>query len=140
MKPVQNDQRVEPLLPAGWPRPRGYSHGVVARGRLVFIAGQVGWNPLTETFDHLAFSEQVRQTLLNIVSVLSEAGAAPQHLVRLTWFIADPDGYSEALEKIGEIYSEIMGRHYPVMSVVIVDKLLEEGAKVEIEATAVIPD
>lgn len=131
---------MESLLPDGWPRGQGYSNGIVARGRVIFISGQVGWNPQTSAFDTDDFAEQVAQTLRNIVTVLQAGGAGPQHLVRLTWFITDKAAYMNARREIGIAYRDIIGRHFPTMSVVVVTALIEARAKVEIEATAVIPE
>ena len=124
------------LQPAGWPRPKGYANGMVAEGRQVFVAGQVGWNERQEFPATLA--EQVGQALKNIVSVLNEAGARPEHLVRLTWYVTSRDEYYAELPQIGAAYREVLGRHFPTMSVVQVVALMEAKAKVEIEATAVI--
>jgi enamine deaminase RidA (YjgF/YER057c/UK114 family) len=126
------------LQPAGWPRPKGYSNGIVAEGRQVFVAGQVGWDEQQQFPDTLA--EQVRQTLKNIVTVLREADARPEHVVRLTWYVTSRDDYYAELQQIGDAYREIMGRHFPTMAVVQVVALMEMKAKVEIEATAVVPD
>lgn len=128
---------IQVLQPAGWPRPKGYANGMVAEGRQVFVAGQVGWNERQEFPETLA--EQVRQTLKNIVAVLDEAGARPDHIVRLTWYITSRDEYHAELPQIGTAYREILGRHFPTMSVVQVVALMESKAKVEIETTAVIP-
>jgi enamine deaminase RidA (YjgF/YER057c/UK114 family) len=127
------------LQPPDWARPRGYSNGIVARGQLVFLAGMIGWNKdcVFETDD---FAAQVRQALENIVVVLREAGAGPEHVVRLTWYVTDKRDYHANLAKLGEAYRAVMGKHYPVMSVLEVTGLMEDRAKVEIEATAVIPD
>lgn len=130
---------MEILQPPDWPRPKGYSNGVVARGRTVFLAGQVGWNE-QEEFETDDFAGQFRQALLNIVAILKQAGAAPDHIVRLTWFIGDKKEYLAALKDIGAAYRDIIGSHYPAMSVIEVSGFIEEGAKLEIEATAVIPD
>jgi enamine deaminase RidA (YjgF/YER057c/UK114 family) len=138
MSPIREDKEL--VLPAGWMRPRGYSQGIVARGRMLFVAGQVGWNPETEEFESSNFVDQVRQVLENVIAVLRAAGAEPHHLVRMTWFITDPRAYNASRRRIGEIYSTLLGRHYPPMSVLVVTQLLEKGAKIEIEATAVIPD
>jgi enamine deaminase RidA (YjgF/YER057c/UK114 family) len=130
---------IEFLQPPGWASPKGYANGVVARGRQVFVAGQVGWNGAGQfTSDRLA--EQVRQALKNIVAVLAEAQARPEHIVRLTWFITSRDEYLAQVKEIGAAYREALGRHFPAMSVVQVSGLIEAEAKVEIEATAVIPD
>jgi enamine deaminase RidA (YjgF/YER057c/UK114 family) len=125
------------LQPDGWIDPRGYSNGVIAEGRVVFVAGQIGWDPAS---GRLAadFASQTRRALQNIVAVLAEAGGAPADVVRLTWYITDRAEYVERSKDVGVAYREVFGRHYPAMSVVIVAGLLEEGAKVEIEATAVI--
>ena len=130
---------MEFVNPPGWARPKGYSNGVVARGRLVFVAGQVGWNR-EERFETEDFVGQTAQALHNIVAILAAAGARPEHLVRMTWFIADKDEYLSRGKEIGEVYRAIVGRHYPVMSVIVIKGLIETGAKLEIEATAVIPD
>lgn len=126
------------LHPPGWPRARGYSNGVVASGRTVYVGGMVGWNA-GEQFETDDFAGQFRQVLLNITAVLNEAGAGPEHIVRMTWFIGDRREYLSALKSIGRIYREIIGRHYPAMAVIEVSGFIEDGAKLEIEATAVIP-
>lgn len=128
----------EILQPSGWPRPKGYANGVSARGRLVFTAGQVGWDTQGNFPDTLA--GQVELALGNVTAVLAEAGAGPEHLVRLTWFITDRQAYLDAQSEIGAAYRRVLGRHYPAMSLVEVSALLESKALVEIEATAVIPD
>jgi len=128
----------EILQPPGWPRPKGYANGVSARGRLVFTAGQVGWDTRGNFPETLA--GQVELALGNVVAVLAEAGAAPEHLVRLTWFITDRRAYLDAQSEIGAAYRRVLGRHYPAMSLVEVSALVESKALVEIEATAVIPD
>ena len=125
------------LQPPGWPRPKGYANGMVAEGRQVFVAGQVGWDEQQQFPNTLA--EQVRQTLKNNVTVLREADARPEHIVRLTWYVTSRDEYNAELQQIGEAYREILGRHFPTMAVVQVVALMEAQAKVEIEATAVIP-
>jgi enamine deaminase RidA (YjgF/YER057c/UK114 family) len=127
------------LLPGDWPRPKGYSNGMAARGRQVFIAGQVGWNSECR-FVSTDMAEQTRQTLENIVAVLAEAGGRPEHIVRLTWYVTSRDEYLARLEPIGAAYRAVMGAHYPAMTAVQVSALMEPQAKVEIEATAVIPD
>jgi enamine deaminase RidA (YjgF/YER057c/UK114 family) len=129
-----------PLHPDGWAPPRGYSHGVVASGRHVVLAGQIGWNPRTSTFESDDLVAQIRQTLKNVVTLLAEAGASPKDLVRLTWYITDKAGYLGSQREIGNVYRETVGRHYPPMAVVVVNALIEERAKVEIEATAIIPE
>jgi enamine deaminase RidA (YjgF/YER057c/UK114 family) len=127
------------LQPDGWLPPRGYSHGVIAAGRYVVLAGQIGWNPQTGAFESDDFVAQVRQALRNIVAILAEAGASPHDLVRLTWFITQRSEYLSAQRAVGAAYREVIGNYYPPMSVVVVNALIEERAKVEIEATAVIP-
>jgi enamine deaminase RidA (YjgF/YER057c/UK114 family) len=132
------DPGLQALLPEGWPRPVGYANGVAARGRLVFVAGQVGW----DTTGHFAegLVPQVRQALENIVAVLRAGGAEPQHLVRLTWYVLDREAYRSARADIGRVYREVIGPTYPAMALVQVAGLLEGRALVEIEATAVVPD
>ncbi len=127
------------LHPPGWAKPKGYAYGVVARGRMVFIAGMIGWSP-QGVFEADDFVGQTRQALQNILETLAEAGGKPEHLVRLTWFITSKQEYLASLDALGAAYREVMGRHYPTMSVVEVKSLIEDRAKVEIEATAVIPD
>ena len=127
------------IRPAGWPRPAGYADGIVAEGRLLAISGQIGWDPVTGQFHSDDFAEQTAQALRNVGTVLRAAGAEPAHLVRLTWFVTDRAAYVAARRAIGTAYREILGAHYPAMSVVVVAGLLEERALVEIEATAVIP-
>ena len=126
-------------IPDNWPRGSGYSHAVVADGRQIFIAGQIGWDPVTQKIVEGGLIAQTRQALTNIVAVLEAAGATTSHLVRLTWFITDRDGYLGARDGLGAGYRDVIGRHFPAMSVVVVSALLEPGAVVEIEATAVIP-
>ena len=128
----------EILQPPGWSHPKGYANGVSARGRLVFTAGQIGWDTQGKFPDTLA--GQVELALANVAAVLAEAGAGPEHLVRLTWFIIDRRAYLDAQSEIGAAYRRVLGRHYPAMSLVEVSALVESKALVEIEATAVIPD
>ena len=128
----------EIIHPEDWAKPRGFSDAIVAEGKVVALAGQIGWNPVTLEFETDDFAEQTRQALHNIVTLLLESGARPQDLIRLTWFVVDRDEYLAAQREIGSAYREIIGRHYPAMSVVIVSGLLEPRARVEIEATAVI--
>ncbi len=125
------------LLPEGWESPKGYSQGVVAEGRQIFISGQIGWdeNSIFQTDD---FAEQAGQALRNIISILAEADASAEHITRLTWFITDKQEYLASLKSLGQKYREEVGRHFPAMSVVEVSSLIEDRAKVEIEATAVI--
>ena len=127
------------IRPDGWPRGSGYSHAVAAEGRQIFISGQIGWNPITERLVEGGMAAQTRQALANIVAVLAAAGAAPAHIVRLTWFVTGREAYLRERRAIGAAYRELFGRHFPAMSVVVVATLLEPGAEVEIEATAVIP-
>jgi enamine deaminase RidA (YjgF/YER057c/UK114 family) len=127
------------LQPDGWAAPRGYSNGIAARGRLVFVAGQIGWDAQGRLVDG-SFVAQARQALANIVAVLREAGAKPEHLVRLTWYVADRSEYLDAGRALGAAYREIIGAHYPAMTAVQVAAFVEDGARVEIEATAVVPD
>jgi enamine deaminase RidA (YjgF/YER057c/UK114 family) len=131
--------KAQVLQPAGWLQPKGYSNGVAVRGRQVYIGGQIGWNAQAQ-FDSERLSDQVRQTLANILAVLAEAGGKPEHIVRLTWFITSRDEYLAQQKEIGEAYRAVMGRVFPPMSVVQVAALIERQARVEIEATAVIPD
>ena len=127
------------LKPPGWPRPSGYSNGIMTTGRHVFVAGQIGWDE-NGRFPSARMSDQVKQALRNICAVLAEAQAAPEHVVRLTWYVTSRDEYLADLENIGLAYRDVMGKHFPVMSVVQVIALMEAEAKVEIEATAVIPN
>ena len=126
------------IQPEGWPRPRGYAHAVSARGEVVALAGQVGWNPVTQQFESDDFVDQVGQALRNIVSVLSAAGAHPEDVIRLTWYVTSRNAYVDNMKKIGVVYRELFGTHYPAMTLVVVPALLEERARVEIEATAVV--
>lgn len=127
------------LQPAGWAQPRGYANGVVASGRQVFVAGQIGWNERCE-FDSDDFIAQVRQALLNVRAVLAEAGAAPEHIVRMTWYLIDKREYIARGREVGQAYREVLGRDYGIaMSAVQVSALMEDRAKVEIEVTAVMP-
>jgi enamine deaminase RidA (YjgF/YER057c/UK114 family) len=129
----------EVLQPAGWPRPKGYANGMAARGRTVFIAGQIGWDAQGK-FPSGTLAGQVRQSLANIVAVLEAAGGRPADLVRLTWFVLSRDAYHRELKEIGAAYVAVLGKHFPTMSVVQVSGLMEAEALVEIEATAVIAD
>lgn len=130
---------MEILQPPGWKRPKGYSNGVAARGRLIFVAGQVGWNA-DERFESTDLVGQARQALRNVVAVLAAAGARPEHVCRMTWYLADRREYAASLEALGAVYREVMGRAFPAMTAVEVAGFVEEGARVEIEATAVVPD
>ncbi len=126
------------LLPPGWKRPKGYANGIEAQGRLVFVAGQIGWTA-REEFETDDLAGQVRQALENVMAVIAEAGGKPHHIARLTWYVTDKREYRAAAKEIGNVYRDIVGEHYPAMSLVEVKSLLEDRAKVEIEATAVIP-
>ena len=126
------------LQPAGWPQPRGYANGIKARGDLLFIGGMIGWD------EHGRFAPdfvgQARQLLNNIVAVLAEGGAAPQHIVRMTWYVRDMDEYLDARPALGEVYRQVMGDHFPAMALVAVTRLVEREARLEIETTAVVPE
>lgn len=126
------------LQPPSWPKPRGYANGIAATGRTVFVGGQIGWDE-TGTFREKELAGQTRQTLANIVAVLREAGAGPANVTRLTWYVTDIADYRERQREIGRAYQEVMGRHYPAMTLVQVVSLAEPEALVEIEATAVVP-
>ena len=125
------------LQPSGWPMPKGYANGMAADGRLVVTGGVIGWNIAGELADE--FVAQVRQALSNIASILAEGGARPEHLVRLTWYVVDIEEYLANLKSLGQVYREIFGAHYPAMALVQVVRLVEKAARVEIEATAVVP-
>jgi enamine deaminase RidA (YjgF/YER057c/UK114 family) len=127
------------VQPDGWKRPRGYSNGIAARGEHVYVAGQIGWDEREHILSE-DFAEQTAQALRNVVAVLAAAGAKPEHLVRLTWYVTDKREYASSAKRIGEAYRTIVGDVYPAMTLVQVADLLEDGAKVEIEATAVVPD
>jgi len=129
---------MEILQPPGWPRPKGYANGVVASGRHVFVSGMVGWDA-AGVFHSDDFAAQTRQALVNIVQVLAEAGAGPEHIVRMTWYVVDREEYLAAQRDIGAAYRDVIGRHYPAMSAVAVSGLMEPRARVEIEVTAVVP-
>jgi enamine deaminase RidA (YjgF/YER057c/UK114 family) len=126
------------LQPPGWARARGFSNGIAAQGRLVFIAGQIGWDAQQRWQEH-GFAGQFRQALENIIAVLKEAKGKPEHIVRLTWYVLDREEYMNSLKAVGEAYRELMGKHYPTMAVVQVSGLIEPEARLEIEATAVVP-
>jgi enamine deaminase RidA (YjgF/YER057c/UK114 family) len=125
------------LQPPDWARAKGFSNGIVASGRLVFIAGQVGWTGQGE-WKEKSFAGQFRQTLQNILEVLAQAKGRPEHLVRLTWYVIDRDEYLASIKEVGAAYRELMGKHFPTMAVVQVSGLVERNARLEIEATAVI--
>jgi len=126
------------LQPAGWAQPKGYANGVAAEGKLVFVGGQIGWNHQNR-FECRDLVGQVRQTLQNVVDVLAEAGARPEHVTSMTWYLTDKKEYLANLQGIGKVYRDIIGRHFPAMAVVEVTALIEDEAKVEIQATAVVP-
>ncbi len=126
------------LQPPGWPAPRGYSNGMAGYGRVVLVGGQIGWDA-AGTFA-TGFVPQVAQALANILAVVAEAGGGPQHIARLTWFVVDMDEYRTSLAALGPAYRAVMGKHFPAMSLVAVTALVEPSARVEIEATAIIPD
>ncbi|HWK67370.1 MAG TPA: RidA family protein [Rhizobiaceae bacterium] len=127
------------LQPAGWTKPLGYANGMEARGRTIFVGGQIGWNAECR-FEVHDLAGQVRQTLENIVAILREAGAGPEHVTTMTWYVLDRKLYSASLKEIGAAYKATMGRHFPAMAVVEVSGLVEDEALVEIQATAVVPD
>ena len=126
------------LQPPGWRRPAGYSNGIAAEGRTVFVAGLIGWDENSE-FQSDDFIAQTAQTLKNIVAVLAEAGAGPEHVTRMTWYITDKQDYLARQGELGDVYREIIGRHYPAMAMLEISSLMEDRAKVEIETTAVVP-
>ena len=127
------------LLPAGWPRPRGYSNGISASGRLIVTSGVVGWDE-QEHFQSVSLVDQFEQALKNILAILAEDGAGPEHLVRLTCYVIDMEAYRRSLNDLGQVWREVMGRNYPAMALVAVSALVEPAAEVEIEATAVVPE
>jgi enamine deaminase RidA (YjgF/YER057c/UK114 family) len=126
------------LHPQSWKRPNGFANGIAAEGRMVFLAGQVGWNA-EQHFDSDDFVAQTRQALANIVALVQEAGGNPEHIARLTWFVLDKKEYLSRLSELGQAYRSVMGKHFPTMTLVQVVALVEDQAKVEIEATAVVP-
>ena len=130
---------MEILQPPGWARPKGYANGVAAKGRMVFVSGMIGWdgNGVLHAKD---FAGQVRQALANVVTVLAEAQARPEHIVRMTWYVVDKREYIASYRQIGVAYREVIGHHYPAMTAVQVVALVEDAAKVEIEVTAVVPE
>jgi enamine deaminase RidA (YjgF/YER057c/UK114 family) len=137
--PKAKDESSTPqvLQPSGWPMPKGYANGMAADGRLVVTGGVIGWDHHGHLPD--GFAAQVRQTLGNISAILGEGGARPEHLVRLTWYVVDMEEYLSNLKALGQIYRDIFGAHYPAMALVQVVRLVEQAARVEIEATAVVP-
>ena len=127
------------LQPPDWAEPKGYANGVMARGALIFVGGQIGWNA-AQQFESDDFIEQTRQTLQNIVAVLKAAGALPEHMVRMTWYVVDKVEYVARLKELGPVYREVMGTNFPAMTCVQVAGLVEDRARIEIEVTAVLPD
>jgi enamine deaminase RidA (YjgF/YER057c/UK114 family) len=138
VKPPEDDELPRTLLPQGWPRPQGYANGMTAKGRVVVTGGVVGWDVMGNFPE--TFAAQARQTFSNILKILGEGGAGPEHLVRLTWYVTDLDEYRASLKELGRAYRETIGSYYPAMAVVQVGGLVETAAKIEIEATAVIPE
>jgi enamine deaminase RidA (YjgF/YER057c/UK114 family) len=129
----------DPIDPSAWPRPHGYANAMIApAGKVIAVAGQIGWNPTTRQMVSDDFVAQTRKALENIVEVLRAAGAGPQEIIRLTWFITDKRTYVDKQKEVGDAYRSVMGKHFPAMSVVVVSALIEDRAKVEIEATAVL--
>ncbi|MGC2781029.1 MAG: RidA family protein [Bradyrhizobium sp.] len=133
----QDEAGLRVLQPSGWPMPKGYANGISADGRIVVTGGVIGWDQNEQLAD--GFVAQVRQVLENIAAILAEGHARPEHLVRLTWYVVDMDEYLANLRELGRIYREIFGSHYPAMALVQVVRLVEKAARVEIEATAVVP-
>ena len=127
------------LQPPGWAKPSGYANGIAARGKMIFIAGQIGWNEQC-VFESDDLADQTRQTLENIVAVVRAGGAGPEHIVSMTWFLLDRKEYSSRLKQIGEAYRSVMGRRFPTMTALQVSGLIEDRAKVEIQAIAMVPD
>lgn len=127
------------IQPPDWAEPRGYSNGVLAKGSLLFVGGQIGWNA-EQQFESDDFVEQSRQALINIAAVLTAAGAGPHHMARMTWYVVDRDEYAASLSELGTVYRQVMGKNFPAMTCVEVSGLVEDRARVEIEVTAVLPD
>lgn len=139
LAPVATDDDLpRPLLPLGWPRPSGYANGMTAKGRVVVTGGVVGWDVMGNFPD--SFAAQARQTFSNILKILAEGGAGPEHLVRLTWYVTDLDEYRANLRDLGRAYRATIGNYYPAMAVVQVGGLVEKAAKIEVEATAIVPE
>ena len=127
------------LQPEGWAPPRGYANGIAARGTQIFVGGQIGWNA-AQQFESDDFIDQCRQTLRNVLAVLREAGAGPEHMARMTWYVVSRDEYNSRLKELGTVYREVIGKHFPAMTCVQVAALMEARARVEIEVTAVVTD
>src|SRR3954463_8730308 len=138
VKPPEEDELPRTLLPQGWPRPQGYANGMTSKGRVVVTGGVVGWD-LMQNFPE-TFAAQARQTFSNILKILAEGGAGPEHLVRLTWYVTDLEEYRVSGKELGRAYRETFGAHYPAMAVVQVTGLVEKAAKIEVEATAVVAE
>jgi enamine deaminase RidA (YjgF/YER057c/UK114 family) len=136
--PADDDDLPKALTPSAWPRPVGYANGMTAKGRVIVTAGLVGWDVMGNFPD--GFVAQARQLFTNMLAVLAEGGAGPEHLVRLTWYVVDLDEYRTAQKQLGRAYREIIGAHYPAMAVVQVAGLVEKAARLEVEATAIVPD
>jgi enamine deaminase RidA (YjgF/YER057c/UK114 family) len=130
---------IKKLQPPGWAEPKGYANGILARGALLFVGGQIGWNA-QQQFESDDFIAQTRQALLNIAAVLKAGGAGPEHMVRMTWYVVDRVEYVARLKELGVVYREVMGKNFPAMTCVEVAALVEDRAQVEIEVTAVVPD
>ena len=130
---------IDVLQPPGWAKPSGYANGVATRGKMIFVAGQIGWNEQCK-FESDDLVEQIRQTLKNVVAVVHAGGAQPEHIVSMTWFLLDRKEYSARLKEIGVVYRDVMGRRFPTMTALQISGLIEDRAKVEIQAIAVIPD
>ena len=131
---------MQTLQPPGWAKPKGYSNGIVTQGRIVFVAGQVGWNSQQEKFEASDFAGQAKQALKNIVAILAEAGARPEHICRMNWYVGDAKEYNASLKELGAAYREVIGKNFPVMTALQVAGFVEAGAKLEIEVTAVLPE
>jgi enamine deaminase RidA (YjgF/YER057c/UK114 family) len=136
---IEGNDTMRTLQPPDWASPKGYANGVAARGTLVFVGGQIGWNS-QQQFESDEFVTQAAQALRNVVAILAEAGGGPQHIARMTWYVVDRREYVASLPALGAAYRAVMGRHFPAMTAVEVAALIEERAKVEIEVTAVVPD
>lgn len=130
---------IKKLQPPGWAEPKGYANGILARGALLFVGGQIGWNA-QQQFESDDFIAQTRQALLNIAAVLKAGGAGPEHMVRMTWYVVDRVEYVARLKELGVVYREVMGKNFPAMTCVEVAALVEDRAQVEIEVTAAVPD
>jgi enamine deaminase RidA (YjgF/YER057c/UK114 family) len=135
---VDDGEVPRPLLPRGWPRPSGYANGMTAKGRVIVTGGVVGWDPMGNFPE--GFAAQARRAFSNILAILAEGGAGPEHLVRLTWYVVDLDEYRTSLREVGQAYRETIGKHFPAMAVVGVSGLVEPAARLEIEATAVVSE